>query len=101
MKNSRMYRKFSADLQGTKPITEVHVSPLMTAIKKPDSRRSVFDATFGEMSLNTCTPQDTYLDQPFTYDFPKIEDFKRFVISCGQGAYLWKRDLSRYQSAEF
>ena len=78
------------------PFPAVHVSPLMTAIKKPDSRRSVFDATFGDMSLNTCTPQDTYLDQPFTYDFPKIEDFKRFVISCGKGAYLWKRDLSRY-----
>ena len=78
------------------PFLAVHVSPLMTAIKKPSSRRSVFDATFGEVSLNSCTPQDTYLDQPFTYDFPKIEDFKRFIISCGQGSYLWKRDLSRY-----
>ena len=78
------------------PFPAVHVSPLMTAIKKPSSRRSVFDATFGEVSLNSCTPQDTYLDQSFTYDFPKIEDFKRFIISCGQGSYLWKRDLSRY-----
>ena len=80
----------------TPPFTEVHVSPLMTAVKKPDGRRSVFDATFGEMSLNNCTPQDTYLEQPFSYDFPKIEDFKRLVLGCGRGAYLWKRDLSRY-----
>ena len=78
------------------PFDSVHVSPLMTAIKKPDGRRSVFDATFGEMSLNNCTPQDTYLNQTVAYDFPKIEDFKRIVLSCGQGSYLWKRDLSRY-----
>ena len=80
----------------TPPFHSVHVSPLMTAPKKPDGRRCVFDATFGDMSLNNCTPQDTYLDQPFTYDFPKVEDFKRFVLSCGKGCYIWKRDLSRY-----
>ena len=78
------------------PFHRVHVSPLMTAVKKPDGRRSVFDASFGEMSLNSCTPQDTYMEQPFAYDFPKIEDFKRIVLSCGQGSFLWKRDLSRY-----
>ena len=78
------------------PFSSIHVSPLMTAVKKPDGRRSVFDATFGDMSLNNCTPQDTYLDQPFSYDFPKVEDFKRFVLDCGRGCYLWKRDLSRY-----
>ena len=78
------------------PFTKVHVSPLMTAVKKPDGRRSVFDASFGEMSLNNCTPQDTYMDLPFTYDFPKIEDFKRIVLKCGPGSFLWKRDLSRY-----
>lgn len=78
------------------PFSEVHVSPLMTAVKKPDSRRAVFDATFGDMSLNNGTPQEMYLSQPFTYDFPKVEDFKRFVLECGQGSYIWKRDLSRY-----
>ena len=89
------------ELAGTfrvQPLTAVHVSPLITAVKKPDGRRSVFDATFGDMSLNNCTPQDTYLDQPFTYDFPKIEDFKRFVLDCGRGCYLWKGDLSRYNA---
>ena len=78
------------------PFPEVHVSPLMTAEKKPDSRRAVFDASFGVTSLNSCTPQDTYLSQPFSYDFPKIEDFKKIVIKCGAGSYCWKRDLSRY-----
>ena len=80
----------------TTPFGAVHVSPLMTAVKKPDSRRAVFDATFGEYSLNNGTPTDVYLNHTFTYDFPKVEDFKRFVLECGPGCYLYKRDLSRY-----
>ena len=36
------------------------------------------------------------MEQPFAYDFPKIEDFKRIVLNCGSGSFLWKRDLSRY-----
>ena len=78
------------------PFQEVHVSPLMTAVKKPDSRRAVFDASFGEHSLNNGTPTDAYLHEPFEYDFPKVEDFKRFVLECGPKSYIWKRDLSRY-----
>ena len=78
------------------PFMDVHVSPLMTAVKKPDGRRAVFDASFGEQSLNNGTPSDMYLSQPFTYDFPKVEDFKRFVLECGRGSFIWKRDLSRY-----
>ena len=68
----------------------------MTAVKKPDGRRAVFDATFGEQSLNNSTPTETYLNQPTCYDFPKIEDFKRFILECGEGCFIWKRDLSRY-----
>ena len=68
------------------PFKEVHVSPLMTAVKKKtDSRRAVFDATFGDYSLNNNTPPDTYLHEPFEYDFPKIEDFNRIVLECGPG----------------
>ena len=78
------------------PFGSVHVSPLMTAEKKPDSRRAVFDATFGDHSLNNSTPSDLYLGQPFTYAYPKIEDFKRLVLECGRGSFIWKRDLSRF-----
>jgi hypothetical protein len=70
------------------PFSEVHVSPLMTAVKKPERRRAVFDATFGEQSLNNCTPAGFYLSQPFTYDFPRIEDFKRFVLEFGRGCFI-------------
>ena len=80
----------------TSPFDEVHVSPLMTAPKKPQSRRPVFDATFGNHSLNMNTPSDLYLGQPMEYAYPKIEDFKRLVLLKGSGCYLWKRDLSRF-----
>ena len=48
------------------PFQELHVSPLMTAVKKPAGRRAVFDATFGEHSLNNGTPTDVYLSEQFT-----------------------------------
>ena len=78
------------------PFTDIHVSPLMTAPKKPSSRRPVFDATFGEHSLNNNTPSDFYLGQPMEYAYPKIEDFKRLVLTKGLSCYIWKRDLSRF-----
>ena len=71
-------------------------SPLMTAPKKPDSRRTVFDATYGEKSLNNATPSDCYLGQPCIYTFPKLEDFRKLVLRCGRFSYMWKRDLSRF-----
>ena len=72
------------------------VSPVMTAHKKPLSRRTVFDATFGEKSLNNATPSDLYMGQPTHYTFPKIEDYRMMIIKAGQGAFMWKRDLSRF-----
>ena len=68
----------------------------MTAVKKPDSRRCVFDASFGDHSLNNNTPTDLYMGQPIDYAYPKIEDFRRLVVKCGVGCFIWKRDLSRY-----
>ena len=78
------------------PFQQIQISPLMTAVKKPDSRRCVFDASFGDHSLNDNTPADSYMGQPIEYAYPKIEDFRRLVIKCGRGCKLWKRDLSRY-----
>ena len=53
------------------PWASMMLSPLMTAPKKPDSRRPVFDATFGDKSLNNATPCDTYLRQPNSLHLPK------------------------------
>ena len=77
------------------PFPWIHISPLMTAIKKPDSRRCVFDATFGDYSLNNNTPADHLMGQPIDYAYPKIEDFRRIILKCGTRCYIWKRDLSR------
>ena len=78
------------------PFDVAHISPLMTAPKKPSSRRAVFDATFGDFSLNNSTPCDQYMGQPISFSYPKIEDFKSLVLSMGKGCFIWKRDLSRY-----
>ena len=78
------------------PWPNLMLSPLMTAPKKPDSRRPVFDATFGDKSLNNATPCDHYLGTPTVYTYPKIDDFKDIVLSCGRGCFMWKRDLHRF-----
>ena len=80
----------------TSPFEQFHVSPLMTAPKKPSSRRPVFDASFGEHSLNNNTPSDHYLGQPMEYAYPRVEDFKRLILTKGSSCYIWKRDLSRF-----
>ena len=72
------------------------ISPLMTAHKKVRSRRTVFDATFGEKSLNNSTPSDLYMGLPCKYTFPRIQDYKDMILACGPGAWMWKRDLSRF-----
>ena len=78
------------------PFTSLNTSPLMTAVKKPGGRRAVFDASFGDFSINNNTPSDNYLGMPIEYAYPKIEDFKRLVLKCGVGCYIYKRNLSRY-----
>ena len=79
----------------TVPFDDYHISPLMTAPKKPDKRRVVFDATYG-ISLNKSTPKEFYLDEKAEYDFPKLDDFEELIIKVGDGALMWKRDLERY-----
>lgn len=80
----------------TPPWENLMLSPLMTAPKKPSSRRCVFDATFGDHSLNNATPGDSYLGTPTLYTYPKIDDFRRLILLCGQSSFMWKRDLHRF-----
>ena len=78
------------------PFDTYMISPLMTAPKKPDSRRAVFDASFGEFSLNANTPDKSYLFDDYCFSFPKIDDFCKLILSLGSGCFMWKRDLSRF-----
>ena len=81
---------------GSAPFQNPMVSPLMTAPKKPNERRAVYDASYSQYSLNNATPSDHYLGEKCQYTYPKIEDFQRLILLCGTGCLLFKRDLSRY-----
>ena len=94
--SSGVSKKYVAGPYHVQPFHEIHVSPMMTAPKKPNERRPVFDATYGDYSLNNGTPTDLYMGQPISLVYPSIEDFRELVIKCGPGCYLWKRDLSSF-----
>ena len=81
---------------GSAPFAVSMVSPLMTANKKPSDRRAVYDASFGEFSLNNSTPSDNYLGEKCLYTYPKLEDFQQMILACGRSCLMWKRDLARY-----
>ena len=78
------------------PLWEITVSPLMTAHKKPLDRRTVYDATYGEGSVNSATPGDTYMGQPINFTYPRVEDYRVMILTAGRGAWMWKRDLKRF-----
>ena len=78
------------------PWEKIMVSPLMTSHKKPNSRRAVFDASFGLYSLNKNTPERAYHETEYEFTFPRIDDLADIIAQLGEGCYLFKRDLSRY-----
>ena len=84
----KVARETMVQLMGTTVTTDLQVLS--------DSRRTVFDATYGERSLNNATPSDCYLGQLCVYTFPKIEEFRKLVLCCGRLSFMWKRDLSRF-----
>ena len=61
-----------------------------------NSRRTVFDASFGLYSLNKNTPEESYHDSEYEFTFPKIDNLADIITQLGPGCYLWKRDLSRF-----
>ena len=94
--SSGLKKKYVAGPFSKQPFEVIQLSPLMTAEKKPGGRRPVFDATYGDFSLNNGTPSDQYLGQAIEFSYPKIEDFRRLVILSGRKCFLWKRDLSSF-----
>ena len=80
----------------TSPFNNIMISPLMTSPKKPNSRRTVFDASFSEYSLNVDTPDKLYLGEEYEFSFPKLDDFSNLILKYGSGCFMWKRDLSRF-----
>ena len=63
------------------PWGDAIISPLMTAPKKPDSRRVVFDATYGDYFLNNMTPSGIYLEQPCSLGHVIILIFQNKIMA--------------------
>ena len=59
----------------------------MTAVKKPYSRRAVFDATFGDFSINNNTPEKEYLGETYQFTFPTVLDLAYLVVKLGQAVF--------------
>ena len=78
------------------PFPRTKVSPLMTAVKNPSGRRSVFDGTYGDLSINNNTPEKEYLGEAYKFTFPTVLDLADLIIKLGPGCLLYKRDLSRW-----
>ena len=80
----------------TEPFAPTMISPMMTSPKNPGSRRPVFDASYGDWSINENTPQKSYLGGTYSFSFPTTLDFADLVRKQGKGCLMYKRDLSRW-----
>ena len=78
------------------PFNPTMLSPMMTSPKNPGSRRPVFDASWGDWSLNENTPVKSYLGTDCDFSFPTVLDFADMITKEGRGCLLWKRDLKRW-----
>ena len=68
----------------TCPFQNIMISPLMTSHKKPQSRRTVFDASFSDFSLNFNTPEKLYLGDEYDFTFPKLDNFSELILKYGR-----------------
>ena len=78
------------------PFSPTMLSPIMTSPKNPSSRRPVFDASWGDWSINENTPTKSYLGGNYEFRFPSVLDFGDMIVKQGRGCLIWKRDLSRW-----
>ena len=78
------------------PFSPTMLSPMMTSPKNIASRRPVFDASWGDWSLNENTPVKSYMGGDYSFTFPTVLDLADLIVKKGPGCLLWKRDLSRW-----
>ena len=69
---------------------------MMSSPKQIWSRRPVFDATYGDWSLNENTPIKSYMGGTYNFMFPTVLDLAALIVEKGPGCLLWKRDLRRW-----
>ena len=78
------------------PFNPTMLSPMMTSSKNPSSRRPVFDASWGDWSINENTPIKSYMGGKYDFQFPSVLDFGDMIVKQGRGCLIWKRDLARW-----
>ena len=81
----------------TKPIKELHISPMMTR-EKPNAphRRVIIDLSFPHgQSVNAGIPKDQYLGTPFVLKLPTVDTITDQIKALGKGCKLYKVDISR------
>jgi hypothetical protein len=72
------------------------ISPLNTVPKKSvEDRRIILDLSSSHSSVNSFIDKDWYLGESVNLFFPKIDDFVKLILIKGQGALMFKKDLSR------
>ena len=79
------------------PVNHLHTSPLMSRPKKDsEMRRIVLDLSWPDgFSVNDGIDSDFYLDEEYHMRLPTIDLMERKILKLGQGAYMYKTDLSR------
>ena len=77
---------------------KVGISPLSTRPKKEsEERRIILDLSFPQgHSVNDGMEKDKYIGFTAILHFPKVDELAERVFTLGQGAMLFKVDLSRY-----
>ena len=73
------------------------VSPYMSREKTDsENRRIIIDLSWPRgASINTFTPPNVYLNTVYKLQYPTIDNITEALTSLGEGAYLYKIDLSR------
>ena len=55
---------------------------MMTVFKKPNGRRIVIDATYGN-GMNAATPKGEYLGDNYVFNFPKVDEYAEIIRKLG------------------
>ena len=79
------------------PVVPMHLSPLMTRIKKDSQhRRIIMDLSWPPgASINDGVEADWYLDGPVGFKLPTVEFMECRLLTLGRGAFMYKTDLAR------
>ena len=79
------------------PIVNLHISPLMTRLKRDSPhRRVIMDLSFPHgWSVNDSISSAMYVDGPAVVKLPSVYTMERKLLDLGRGAWMYKSDLAR------